>query len=90
MVFVTKASFNLIGIVCDSLIGLGKTLTVELTSAGTFHEYLIDLPLGSSRICLKSIPGEINLSSNPLRHQAFPGKSFYLPWHKLEVCQLLG
>ena len=54
----------LIGIVCDSLIDLGKVLTVEFTSAGT----LTTLPLlGSSHICINGIRGEINLSSKGVK-----------------------
>ena len=54
------------GIVCDSLIGLSKVLAVEFTSAGTWTTLpWIDNcpPLGSSRICLNGIQGEISLSS---------------------------
>ena len=47
--------------VCDSLMGLGEVVTVELTSAGT----LTTLPwidnsrtLGSSRICINGMRGE--------------------------------
>ena len=52
-------------IACDSLIGLGKVLRVEFTSADTLTTLpWIDNypPLGSSRICINGIRGEINLS----------------------------
>ena len=58
------------GIVCYSLIGLCKVLTVEFTSAGTWTTFpWLDncLPLGSSRIYINGIRGEINLSSKGVK-----------------------
>ena len=54
------------GIVCVSLIDLGKGLTVEFTSAGTLTTLPLKdncPPLGSLCICINGIREEINLSS---------------------------
>ena len=37
MMLITQPSFQLMGLVCDSSIDLGKVLTVDFTSAGTLR-----------------------------------------------------
>ena len=75
-------------IVCDLLIGLGKALTVEFTSADTLTTLLsIDNypSLRSSYICINRIRGKVNLSSKGIKfkHCGFTGNPIFGLWIRL-------